>query len=126
MVLTTTILTAAKAAGISASLLISICTVETGMRNVNHYHDGASVSAGICQIKISTARSVAPYADLLSLQQIGFNLYIAGLYLKKLDDKYHNLTHVIAAYNAGHVTISNGLYSNQRYVNKVMNRYVAL
>jgi hypothetical protein len=122
-IIPTSVIVAAKAAGVSASLLLSICTVETGMKNVNNYTDPHHGSFGVCQLNLKTARSIRPEVDRLALQQPSVNLEIAALYLKQLHNKYHNSHHEIAAYNAGHARLEAGIYLNQDYVNKVLAYY---
>ena len=109
--------------GVSGAILLSICTVESGMRNINTFNDPHSGSFGVCSINLRTARSIKPYADRLALQQPTFNIEIAALYLKKHMNKYKNKWNAVAAYNAGHVTIADGIYSNQIYVDKVKKVY---
>lgn len=116
----------AASVGISANLLYAVCLHETGFKNVSNYNDPHNGSYGICQINLDTAREIMPYVDRLALMQIRVNLEIAGLYLKKLSNKYNNISHVLAAYNAGHVTYVDGTIRNHRYIDKVMNIYSKL
>jgi soluble lytic murein transglycosylase-like protein len=115
--------TIATKVGISATLLLSICTVETNLRNVNNTTDPHGGSFGICQLNLKTARSIHKYVDRLALQQPQVNIEIAALYLKKLNKKYKNEWHVVAAYNAGKARIENGFYLNQGYVDRVKRVY---
>ncbi len=109
--------------GVSASLLLSICTVETGLRNVNNYQDGNGGSFGVCQVSEPVARSFRPHIGRLALQQPEVNIEIAALYLKQLYDKYEHPWHSVAAYNGGKARIVDGVYRNQDYVNKVKKEY---
>lgn len=109
--------------GVSTSLLLAICGVESKFHNINNFNDPHGGSHGVCQINVKTAQMLLPYADKLALQQVSFNIEVSALYLKKLQKKYNNTNHIISAYNAGHVTINNGVYSNQLYVNKVLKEY---
>jgi soluble lytic murein transglycosylase-like protein len=117
----------AKKVGVSASLLLSICTVETGLRNVNNLEDPNGGSYGVCQVSLPAARSVMPYIGILALQQPEVNIEVAALYLKKLQQKYDdNIWHSVAAYNAGTPRMVDGVYRNQKYVDKVQKVYYGL
>lgn len=113
------IATIAKKVGVSATLLLSICTVETNLKNVNNFNDGNGGSFGVCQLNLNTARGINPAVDRLALQIPEVNIEIAAIYLKQLYDKYNNPWHSAAAYNAGLALIDNGSYRNQVYVSKV-------
>ena len=112
----------ANKVGVNVSILISICTVETGLRNVNNFNDAnGRGSLGICQMSVDAAREVLPHADGLALQQVPVNVKVAALYLKKLEKRYTYFPHYIAAYNMGHVKLNReGNLVNQAYVDKVL------
>ncbi len=112
-----------KTVGINAYLVFSICFVETGAKPMNNFNDRNEASMGICQIQLTTARSLVPHLDMLALQQTTVNINVAAMYLHKLHKKYGNFPDTAAAYNAGHVKKVNGRYSNQTYVSKVMEKY---
>lgn len=113
----------ANQVGISSSLLLAICTVESDLRNINNYNDRVEASLGICQVQLTTARSLVPHADRLALQQVEFNLTVAALYIKKLSNKYELIDEIISSYNMGSVKKINGVYSNQSYVDKALALY---
>jgi len=52
----TAIIFAAKKVGVNVAVLLSICSVETGLKNIHNYNDGHSHSFGVCQVKVSTAQ----------------------------------------------------------------------
>lgn len=113
----------ANTVGVNSMLLVSICNVETGMRNVNNYGDHHGPSYGVAQIKLDTARSVVPYVDVLALQQPRVNATVAAKLLKKLNKKYNNQWDAVAAYNAGSLRYKNGKLINKKYVDKVKHSY---
>jgi hypothetical protein len=97
-------------------LLLSICFTETKLVNKNNFKDVNGTSYGICQIKLSTARSFYPFVDGLALQQVNVNFSIAKKYIEQLQNKYKkDDIKTISAYNAGHYT-----KSNKKYVDKVL------
>lgn len=110
----------AYSVGISTHLLFAICTVESGFKNVNNYTDNQGPAFGVCQLHGDTAKEMLPYVDALALMQPKVNLLVAALYLKKQQNRYGNLTDVIASYNAGSVFIVNNEYTNKEYVDKVV------
>lgn len=112
--------------GISAMLLTSVCTVETGLRNVNNYTDHQGASLGVCQVQLRTARSIKPWLDRLALQQPRVNLELAALYLKQLRMRYKNVWSSVSAYNKGSLVMVEGQYFNQAYVDKVKKVYYKL
>ncbi len=111
-----------KTIGINAYLILSICSVETNLKSVNNFTDKNEASMGICQIQLTTARSLISHIDMLALQQNSVNINIAALYIKKLHKKYGNYSDTIAAYNAGRVKKINGRYVNYKYVDKVLEK----
>lgn len=113
----------ANTVGVNSMLLVSICNVETGMRNLNNYVDHNGPSYGVAQIKLSTARSVVPYVDVLALQQPKVNATVAAKLLKKLNKKYNNQWDAVAAYNAGSLRYKDGKLINKKYVDKVKQSY---
>lgn len=107
--------------GIKPMLLLSICNVETGLRNINHYQDHHGGSFGIAQVQLQTARTIDRRVDLLALQQPEVNLTIAAKYLKVLSKKYKTDEELIAAYNAGGAYYKNNELINKKYVDCVLN-----
>lgn len=117
--LTFTIISAAKTIGVNAYLLVSLCTVETNLRNVNNFLDGhGRGSFGVCQVSLDKAREFFFFADRLSLQQPSFNAKVAALYLKSLGKQYKTNEELVSAYNAGQA-----VDYNRAYVEKVLSVY---
>lgn len=76
-------------------------------------------SWGLGQILGVTARNLGMKIPIQDLSQIECGLFWAGMYLKKLLDRYPDQDKVIASYNAGSPIYENGLLLNQGYVDKV-------
>ena len=101
-------------------LLLSICNVETKLRNVINYNDGRSHSYGLCQIKLNTARLFDKRATVKKLMNIEYNIKIASKYLEWQLKRYANDTvKAVSAYNAGKFKLS-----NNKYVQKVFKERV--
>ena len=113
-------LSIAKQVGVNATLLLSICSVESNLRVVNNFKDSNGGSYGICMLNINTAREIEPYIDILALQQKSVNIRIAALYIKKLQNRYDKMEDVIVSYNAGSVRMYNDEYINRGYLDKVI------
>jgi hypothetical protein len=107
--------------GISASLLLAVCTHESGLKNINNFTDRLEVGLGACQLHVSTARQFGKHYDMLALQQTRVNAKVAALYLKSLQKKYLYDSEVISSYNYGHVKYKNNRLVNHIYVAKVLN-----
>lgn len=106
---------------ILASVLISLCSVETGLKNLNNLTDRNGGSYGICQVSIRTAKYIeGNHVTTETLSDPYVNAYIAAKYLKKLYDKYGRYDYAVAAYNMGHVKIINNKIVNKNYIDKVM------
>jgi hypothetical protein len=116
----------ANQVGISSSLLLSICTVESNLKNINNYLDNVEPSFGVCQVQLSTARTIMPYVDSLALQRPRINALIAAMYIKRLEMKYDLLSEVVSAYNRGSIKRINGKLSNQKYVDNVLTYYYTI
>ncbi len=108
----------AQKVGISVSLLLSICTVESNLRNVNNYNDKNNGSFGLCQLNLDTARLLKPHLDRLALQQPSVNIHTAALYIKQLEKQCSSPECLASGYNAGTPTMK-----NKKYVDKVMKVY---
>jgi len=123
MTYTAIILAAAKAAKVSGSLLLAICSYETNLTNVTVYHDGNSPSYGICQIKHETAQTLGFKGKAEDLTNPQINAEYAAKYLKYQIDRYdENLCKAVAAYNAGSFNESKkfpGKPRNLKYVRRV-------
>jgi len=103
MTYTMIILNAAKAAKVSGSLLLAICTYETNLTNVTVYHDGGSPSYGICQVKFDTAKMLGYSGRPQDLVNPITNAKWAALYLKYQEGRYgsDDWCRLTAAYNSG-------------------------
>ena len=117
------VLGVAMKVGVNPILLLSICNVETGLRNVTNYHDHLGPSYGVAQIKLPTAKMVMPNVTVKKLHDPRTNVTAAALLLKRLVNKYHNDWKAVAAYNAGSLRYKNGRLINTKYVEKVKKNY---
>lgn len=96
------ILLAAKKAGVSGSLLLAICTHESGLNNVLVPHDGGSPTYGICQVKYDTAKMMGFTGTAEDLMVPKINAKWAATYLKFQKDRYDgDWMKSTAAYNSG-------------------------
>ncbi|NJO48238.1 MAG: lytic transglycosylase domain-containing protein [Leptolyngbyaceae cyanobacterium RM2_2_4] len=96
------ILLAAKKAGISGSLLLAICTHESGLKNVLVPHDGGSPTYGICQVKYDTAKMMGFTGEAKDLMTPEVNTKWAAEYLKYQKSRYDgDWMKSTAAYNSG-------------------------
>lgn len=126
MTYTAIILAAAKAAKISGSLLIAVCTHESGLTNVLVPHDGGSPTYGVCQVKEATAKMFGYKGDGKGLMNPKTNARFAALYLKYQIERYgDDWVKVVAAYNAGSYNESKkkpGCPKNLKYVRLVQKK----
>jgi soluble lytic murein transglycosylase-like protein len=96
------ILAAAKSAGVSGSLLLAICTHESGLKNALVLNDKGSPTYGICQIKSAPAFDMGFKGDPDLLMRPEINAKYAALYLKHQLDRYDgDECKAVSAYNAG-------------------------
>lgn len=96
------ILLAAKKAGVSGSLLLAICTHESGLKNVLVPHDGGSPTYGICQVKYDTAKMMGFNGEAKDLMTPKVNAKWAATYLKYQKSRYDgDWMKSTAAYNSG-------------------------
>jgi soluble lytic murein transglycosylase-like protein len=96
------IIAAAKAAKISASLLVAICTHESNLTNAMVLHDGGSPSYGVCQVKYDTAKMLGFKGKPQDLMNVKINATYAAKYVAYQTERYgDNWCKVSAAYNAG-------------------------
>lgn len=123
--MTALILAIATKIGVPGALLLSICAVETNLKNINNFEDGEFGSLGVCQVSPQTAKLFGRHYDSLSLQQPIVNIKIAAKYLKKQLLRYKNNTILAtAAYNSGTAKFNkNGKLINEAYVNRVLKVY---
>jgi len=102
MSFTVIILAAAKKIGVSGSLLLAICTHESGLNNVYVHHDGGSPTYGICQIKYDTAKMIGFTGKAEDLMVAKTNAEWAASYLKYQKSRYGgDWVKSTAAYNSG-------------------------
>jgi soluble lytic murein transglycosylase-like protein len=102
--------------GISPMILLSVCTTETNLRNINNQ---SNTTYGICQLKLNTAKQYGGnFLDSLALQQTRVNIEVAAKYLKSLKSKYKSNDKTMAAYNLGHTQYMDCEFINQSYVNR--------
>ena len=103
-------------------LLMSICTVESGL-NVRAIHkdDGSDDSRGICQLHLNTARLMGFKGPESQLLEAGPNILFSGRYLAHQLHRYNgDYASGIAAYNSGTLRLDHcGKIRNIKYVNKV-------
>lgn len=116
----------AKKAGVSAAVLLAICSVESNLQNTNHHNDGGSTSYGICQVKKNSAVQVGFLGKDKDLEDPETNAFWAAKYLKYQLDRYDgNKCKAVSAYNAGSFHESSlrpGYPKNLRYVRKIQNK----
>lgn len=84
------------------------------------------ISWGLGQIMGGTVRGLGYDGPLTELINPETNVNWVAVYFKTRCDKYDALTDKIAAYNAGTPRSRNGVYSNQSYVDKVLQVYEEL
>lgn len=82
-----------------------------------------STSMGVMQIMGATARDLSFSGHLSELYKVDVGLEWGCQYLKKKLFSYSDPADVYAAYNAGDVRKTNGLYDNQRAVDNFMTYY---
>lgn len=117
------ILAWAKYINVPGTLLLAICTHESGLKNIINENDGGSPSYGICQIKESTARESGFKGKESDLMKPEVNVLYAAKYLAKQLNRYNgDWTMAISAYNAGSYRESTGRPGcprNMVYVDKI-------
>lgn len=114
---------ASQAFSLPPGLLSALCFVESSHRPyVINIHDGGSPSIGICQLKLTTARSLGFRGSSKELKRPGVNIYFAAKYLhSKIEKNNGNLVRAIAAYNRGSYKKGRkGMPINVKYVYKVL------
>lgn len=111
---------AARMVGVPQELLLSICTVESGLNKnaPTHLNDGI----GVCQVKLTTANyvdKVYKHKHLATTQRLSvtyLNAFYAAKYLKLQLRRYGSDWALAAdAFNKGHA-----VSSGSRYVQKVL------
>lgn len=120
------ILAAAKAAKVSGTLLLAICTQESNLTNAYVLHDGGSPSIGVCQLKLGTAKMLGFKGSEKDLMNVTVNSVWAAKYLAFQQNRYGDNWHMLAAaYNAGSYNPSTkvqGCPRNLRYVKAVKSK----
>lgn len=103
------------------NLLTSLCYVESNHNpKAIHKDDGNSNSVGVCQVKLSTARSLGFKGTEKQLLDPETNIYYSAKYLKYQLLRYkNNSTNAIIAYNRGN---AKGL-TRTKYSDKVIQRW---
>ena len=120
--LTEIIAETAKNIGVPGSLLLAICSHETGLTHKIKYNDGRSNTYGMCQIKHETAKMLGFKGSEKDLMNPKNNAKYAAKYLKYQLKRYnYNWCKSTLAYNAGSylINIKNNKPKNLIYVNKV-------
>ena len=122
-VLKTVIITAAKTIGVPSSLLLAICSHETGLTHKINYNDGKSHTFGMCQVKHETAKMLGFKGSEKDLMRPEVNAKYAAKYLKYQFKRYNNnWCKSTSAYNAGSYLISlknPNTPKNIKYITKV-------
>lgn len=118
------IISAAKVAAVPPALLLSVCHVESNLRNVVSPADGGSASYGPCQVKLTTARMVAKRAiGPMELMDVETNARIAGAYLAHLARRYRgDWCRAVVAYNRGSAHVDAPSCRNNPYYKRVLGR----
>ena len=104
-------------------LLSAICFIESGHKiDAVHRDDGGSDSAGVCQLKLDTARMLGFKGTEKTLMHPRNNVYYAAKYLRYQLDRYDGeFSKSVAAYNTGTFRAAkDGQPKNRKYVNKVL------
>lgn len=125
MDIVSTIFSAAKAVGVSGSLLLAICHHESqGFTKKYNPADKGSPSYGVCQIKLNTGKMLGFKGEPIKLNDDRVSILYAAKYLKYQENRYGSddwLT-LTAAYNAGSYNASSkirGCPRNLKYVKLV-------
>jgi soluble lytic murein transglycosylase-like protein len=128
MDIVTIILSAAKTVGVSGSLLVAICSHESGGFKHNFAPmDHGSPSFGSCQVKFETVKMLGFTGLPVELMDPKVNAIYAAKYLKFQQSRYgeDDWTMLAAAYNAGSYLESHrkiGCPKNMGYVKLVQNQ----
>lgn len=103
------------------TLVMSICTIETGMTNKVNRFDGGSPSWGYCQVKITTAKRFDSKVTVKKLMNRDYNMKIAQMYLTHQLERYNgDVKKAVSAYNHGSYSTK-----NTKYVDKVIDNYIS-
>lgn len=123
------ILSIAKTVGVNASLLLAICSTETGLQNIDSFNDGNTHSIGVCQVKEDTANLVGKVYGVKDLQKASEEdlrdpkkiIKAAAYYLKWQIERYEGSECIAAlAYNSGSIILNkNKKPINLKYLKSV-------
>ncbi len=128
MDIVSTILSAAKSVGVSGTLLLAICSHESGSFQYNYAPmDHGTPSYGSCQLKADTAKMLGFSGNPIALNDPKINALYAAKFLKYQQDRYgeENWVQLASAYNAGSYLPSKrvpGCPKNLHYVQMVQMR----
>ena len=86
-------------------------------RETEEQYQATSWGLGQCMGAVARDLGFTDNLEMLLVPEIG--LFYCGKKLRKLMDRYGSEEKCVAAYNAGSAIIKNGMYINQRYVDKV-------
>jgi soluble lytic murein transglycosylase-like protein len=113
-------------------LIASIAYVESKYKTKAFNPEG---SYGLMQIRCSTAKMMGFIGDCRNLFDPHTNIKYAVKYVENIKKRFSNFSDIIASYNSGtpiickdynHGKCSPGQYYNQKYVDKVMLKYMVL
>lgn len=127
MDIVTTILSAAKSVGVSGSLMLAVCSHESGNFTFDYApHDNGSPSYGVCQLKLNSARQLGFKGQANELKKPIVSAKYAALYLKYQQGRYgQDWVKLTAAYNAGSYLPSDkvvGCPRNLKYIKLVQKK----
>lgn len=96
-------------------LIDSVCYVETKWDTTSiHHDDGGTDSIGVCQVKLKTAVWLGYTGGEEGLLDPAINVYYAAAYLAFQNERYHDVTKAIVAYNRGNAyNLTNSAYSDK-------------
>jgi soluble lytic murein transglycosylase len=122
MTLTTLIALVAAQVGAPPELLLAICHVESGHKNIVVHQDGGSASYGPCQVKLHTARMFNPQLQPSELfrpeTSVRYGAFYLSYQLKRYDGDW---LRAVRAYNRGSSARVDVITSNCNYLSKVIN-----
>lgn len=88
--------------GLPNNLLHSICYVESRYKvNAVHKDDGNGDSLGVCQVKLTTAKSLGFKGTEKQLMEPKYNIKYAAKYLSHQIKRYSSIKKGVIAYNRG-------------------------
>ena len=120
-----TLLSAAKIAHVSGTLLVAICSHESMDFQLNYVaHDMGSPSFGVCQLKEFSARQMGFKGVASDLNKPEINAHYAALYLSYQQKRYgEDWLLLVGAYNAGsYLPNEDGCPKNMKYIRLVQEK----